>query len=120
MIAFISLKFEWLYVPMALIFIGGPLLAILMFTRIATHQGRARHASVATLLAMIGAWFAGTAFLDSVPDNDAYLTLCIALLAVGCGGWLWSIIAATRLRIWTDLLVVAIPVAMGLWAWAVE
>lgn len=119
--AFIRLTFEWLWLIITGLFVGGPLLVILMSWRAFCDANRGRSWAIASLIS--GTALAAAIWVyfdtDDGPTDHLEVLVFAALTALSIT-WLGSISTTRRGWIWADLLVIAIPAGLGLWMWHIE
>lgn len=117
---FIRLDFgaDWLLI--AWLFIGAPLVFLLMGVRAYLDPAQPRKFAIATMvILLIGSQVVLMQFSD-IGNEDTNELILIGLSAVAAVSWLASAIKAPRFRGWPDIVVLSAPTLLGLWAWSME
>ena len=111
----------WMIAVAVIGVVGAALLTVLMILRAVVHRGAARIFALVVLALLLLAFPAPWMVLappgaeDSVEPLAIYCIVVISLVAVFWGLSLW---VATRYRLWTDALVLGIPLTLGAVIWA--
>ena len=119
MIGFITLRFEWFWIPICLTLLGIPLLVLLSALRAWVEKGQARRTALAAIAAAL---LAGGALVLFVAEESFIFSGLIPLLCVLLLGaaWIWMLLRTRFWRFWADALVLAIPTGLALWLWHIE
>lgn len=121
MIGYITLRFEWLWLPISWTLAGLPLLALLVIARAILSDGHARTACLVMLFCVL--LTAGTTFgmvaEETIPVLSVVWIVSLVLLPVA---WIWTLAASRRLVfwLWGDLAILLGSTLIGLWFWHIE